>query len=214
MKSKSLICLVFALIITCIANAQTPKVTPLTAKDSMLVAKYLDSIIVTGKQDAVSARLDKKTFNLSENISQAGGSVLEAMQNLPGITMGSDGKLLLRGSDKVMILIDGKQTALTGFGAQSGLGNMPASAIEKIEIINNPSAKYDAGGNAGIINIILKKEKKEGFNGKIGLTVGAGALWIKKENLPSIRPQYQGTPKPFPVVQLSQKQNEPVFSGR
>lgn len=208
MKSKSLICLVYVLVLTYIANAQTPKVTPLTAKDSMLVAKYLDSVIVTGKQDAVSARLDKKTFNLSENISQAGGSVLEAMQNLPGITMGSDGKVLLRGSDKVMILIDGKQTALTGFGAQSGLGNLPASAIEKIEIINNPSAKYDAGGNAGIINIILKKEKKEGFNGKIGLTVGAGALWIKKENLPSIRPQYQGTPKLNPSLSFNYRKNK------
>ena len=174
----------------------------------MLVAKYLDSVIVTGKQDAVSARLDKKTFNLSENISQAGGSVLEAMQNLPGITMGSDGKVLLRGSDKVMILIDGKQTALTGFGAQSGLGNLPASAIEKIEIINNPSAKYDAGGNAGIINIILKKEKKEGFNGKAGLTIGAGALWIKKENLPSIRPQYQATPKLNPSLSFNYRKNK------
>lgn len=208
MKSKSLICLVCALIITCIANAQTPKVTPLTTKDSILVAKYLDSVIVAGKQNAVSARLDKKTFNLAENISQAGGSALEAMQNLPGITMGSDGKVLLRGSDKVMILIDGKQTALTGFGAQSGLGNLPASAIAKIEIINNPSAKYDAGGNAGIINIILKKEKKEGFNGKVGLTVGAGALWIKKENLPSIRPQYQGTPKLNPTLAFNYRKNK------
>jgi outer membrane receptor protein involved in Fe transport len=208
MKSSSFICIVFTLFITCIAKAQTPKVTPLTPKDSMLVAKYLDSVIVTGKQDAVAARLDKKTFNVSENISAAGGSALEAMQNLPGITMGNDGKVLLRGSDKVMILIDGKQTALTGFGAQSALGNMPASAIEKIEIINNPSAKYDAGGNAGIINIILKKEKKEGFNGKIGLTVGAGALWIKKENLPSIRPQYQGTPKLNPSLSFNYRRNK------
>lgn len=170
--------------------------------------KALNEVTVTGRKDAVSARLDKKTFNLSENISQAGGSALEAMQNLPGITMGSDGKVLLRGSDKVMILIDGKQTALTGFGAQSGLGNLPASAIEKIEIINNPSAKYDAGGNAGIINIILKKEKKEGFNGKVGLTVGAGALWIKKENLPSIRPQYQGTPKLNPSLSFNYRKNK------
>lgn len=208
MKSSSFICIVFTLSITCIAKAQTPKVTPLTPKDSMLVAKYLDSVIVTGKQDVVAARLDKKTFNVSENISAAGGSALEAMQNLPGITVGNDGKVLLRGSDKVMILIDGKQTALTGFGAQSGLGNMPASAIEKIEIINNPSAKYDAGGNAGIINIILKKEKKEGFNGKIGLTVGAGALWIKKENLPSIRPQYQGTPKLNPSLSFNYRKNK------
>jgi outer membrane receptor protein involved in Fe transport len=208
MKSSSFICILFSLLITCIAKAQTPKVTPLSPKDSMLVAKYLDAVTVTGKQDAVAARLDKKTFNVSENISAAGGSALEAMQNLPGITMGNDGKVLLRGSDKVMILIDGKQTALTGFGAQSALGNLPASAIEKIEIINNPSAKYDAGGNAGIINIILKKEKKEGFNGKMGLTAGAGALWSKKENLPSIRPQYQGTPKINPSLSFNYRKNK------
>jgi outer membrane receptor protein involved in Fe transport len=208
MKSSSFICILFTLVITCIAKAQTPKVTPLSSKDSILVAKYLDAVTVTGKQDAVAARLDKKTFNISENISQAGGSALEAMQNLPGITMGDDGKVLLRGSDKVMILIDGKQTALTGFGGQSGLGNLPASAIEKIEIINNPSAKYDAGGNAGLINIILKKEKKEGFNGKIGLTAGAGALWTKKENLPSIRPQYQGTPKLNPSLSFNYRKNK------
>lgn len=209
MKSKSLITVVCTVLMTCIATAQNSKVTPVI-NDSIVVphAKYLDAVTVTGRQVAVSARLDKKTFNLSENISQAGGSALEAMQNLPGITMGSDGKVLLRGSDKVMILIDGKQTALTGFGAQSGLGNMPASAIEKIEIINNPSSKYDAGGNAGIINIILKKEKKEGFNGKLGLTAGAGALWIKKENLPSIRPQYQGMPKLNPSLSFNYRKNK------
>ncbi|MFM7429981.1 MAG: TonB-dependent receptor plug domain-containing protein, partial [Flammeovirgaceae bacterium] len=90
-----------------------------------------------------------------------------------------DGKVLLRGNDKVAVLIDGKQTALTGFGSQSGLDNLPASAIEKIEIINNPSAKYDANGNAGIINIIYKKNKQEGFNGKAGFALGAGALWVR-----------------------------------
>jgi outer membrane receptor protein involved in Fe transport len=171
-------------------------------------AKNLTEVTVTGKQETISSRLDKKTFNVSENISQTGGSVLQAMQNLPGITLGDDGKVLLRGSDKVMILIDGKQTALTGFGAQSGLGNLPASSIDKIEIINNPSSKYDAGGHAGIINIILKKEKKEGFNGKAGLTVGAGALWIKKENFPTIRPQYQGTPKINPSLSFNYRKNK------
>ncbi|HUP13221.1 MAG TPA: outer membrane beta-barrel protein, partial [Niastella sp.] len=210
MKSESLICLVVTLVITCIATAQTPHVITPAPGDTILVptAKLLGEVTVLGKQVAVSARLDKKTFSLSENISQAGGSALEAMQNLPGITKGSDGKVLLRGSDKVMILIDGKQTALTGFGAQSGLANLPASAIDKIEIINNPSAKFDAGGNAGIINIILKKEKKEGFNCKVGLSAGAGALWIKKENLPSIRPQYQATPKLNPSLSFNYRKNK------
>ncbi|MFT3824787.1 MAG: TonB-dependent receptor [Chitinophagaceae bacterium] len=171
-------------------------------------ASSLQAITVTGKQETVSSRMDKKTFTAADNISQSGGSVLEVMKNLPGITTGQDGKIQLRGSEKVMILIDGKQTALTGFGAQSGLDNIPASAIEKIEIINNPSSKYDANGNAGIINIIFKKEKKEGFNGKIGFAGGAGALWIKKANYPGIRPQYQGTPKINPSLSLNYRKNK------
>jgi outer membrane receptor protein involved in Fe transport len=171
-------------------------------------AKSLGEVTVTAKQEAVSSKMDKKTFNLADNISQTGGSALEAMKNLPGITTSQDGKVQLRGSDKVMILIDGKQTALTGFGGQTGLDNIPASAIEKIEIINNPSSKYDANGNAGIINIIYKKEKKEGFNGKVGLTGGLGALWIKQENLPAIRPQYQATPKINPSLSLNYQKNK------
>ena len=151
--------------------------------------------------------MDKKTFNLSDNISPTGSSVLEAMRNLPGVTTSQDGKVQLRGSDKVMVLVDGKQTALTGFGGQTGLDNIPASAIDKIEIINNPSSKYDANGNAGIINIIYKKENNEGFNGKVGLSGGLGALWIKKGNFPTIRPQYQGTPKLNPSLSLNYRKN-------
>lgn len=172
------------------------------------VEQVLETVTVIGKQEAVSAKMDKKTFNVSDNISQSGGSVLEVMKNLPGVTAGDDGKLLLRGSDKVMVLIDGKQTALTGFGGQSGLDNIPASAVERIEIINNPSSRYDASGNAGIINIIYKKEKKEGFNGKAGISTGAGALWVKRENYPSIRPQYTFTPKINPSLSLNYRKKK------
>lgn len=168
----------------------------------------LREVVVNGKNEPVSAKMDKKTFTLSDNISQAGGSILEAMKNLPGVTVGQDGKLQLRGNDKVMILVDGKQTALTGFGAQSSLDNIPASAIERIEIINNPSSRFDANGNAGIVNIIFKKEKKEGFNGKAGLAGGLGALWIKEDNLPGIRPQYQRTPKINPSISLNYRKNK------
>lgn len=171
-------------------------------------AQSLSEVTVTSRQEAISSKMDKKSFDVSKNISQTGGSVLEAMKNLPGITTSQEGKVQLRGSDKVMVLIDGKQTALTGFGGQNGLDNIPASAIEKIEIINNPSSKYDANGNAGIINIIYKKEKKEGFNGKVGLMGGLGALWIKKENYPTIRPQYQGTPKINPSISLNYRKNK------
>jgi outer membrane receptor protein involved in Fe transport len=167
----------------------------------------LAEVEISAKQDEVDGKMDKKTFKLEDNLSQQGGSVLQAMQNLPGVTV-QDGKVQIRGSDKVVVLMDGKQTALTGFGNQTSLDNIPASAIEKIEIINNPSAKYDANGNAGIINIIYKKNKQEGFNGKIGLVGGLGALWVKKQNLPGIRPQYQNTPKLNPSLSLNYRKNK------
>lgn len=167
----------------------------------------LQEVVVTRKTSESSAVMGKKTFSLKDNISQNGGSVLQAMQNLPSVTV-QDGKVQLRGNDKVTVLIDGKQTALTGFGNQTGLDNIPASAIEKIEIINNPSAKYDANGNAGIINIIYKKNKKDGFNGKVRFTTGVGSLWVRKENLPTIRPQYTFTPKINPSVSLNYRKNK------
>lgn len=167
----------------------------------------LQEVVVTAKTAEISEKMDKKTFSLKDNISQSGGSVLQAMQNLPSVTV-QDGKVQLRGNDKVTVLIDGKQTALTGFGNQTGLDNIPASAIEKIEIINNPSAKYDANGNAGIINIIYKKNKKDGLSGKLGFTTGIGSLWVRKENLPTIRPQYTFTPKINPSVSLNYRKNK------
>ena len=170
-------------------------------------SKVLDAVEVTAKQDEVTGKMDKKSYTLENNLTQNGGTVLQAVQNLPGVTV-QEGKVQIRGSDKVVVLIDGKQTALTGFGNQASLDNIPASAIEKIEIINNPSAKYDANGNAGIINIIYKKNKQEGFNGKAGLAVGLGALWVKKENLPTIAPQYQFTPKINPSLSLNYKKKK------
>lgn len=169
--------------------------------------QQLNEVVVTAQQDAVTGTMDKKTFSVDDNVSQSGGSVLQAMNNLPGVTT-QDGQVQLRGNGQVVVLIDGKQTAITGFGNQNGLDNIPASAIEKIEIINNPSAKYDANGNAGIINIVLKKEEQKGLNGKVGLSTGLGALWVRKENLPGIRPQYQATPKINPSLSLNYRKKK------
>ncbi|MBC6491298.1 TonB-dependent receptor domain-containing protein [Flavihumibacter stibioxidans] len=168
----------------------------------------LTEVTVTANPDAVTNRMDKKTFKLGDNISQAGGSLLQAMKNLPGVTTDESGKVLIRGSNRVTILIDGKQTALTGFGNQAALDNIPASAIERIEIINNPSSRYDANGNAGIINIIYKKSRQNGLNGKIGFSTGLGALWMKEKNLPGIRPQYAATPKVNPSLSLNYRKNK------
>lgn len=170
----------------------------------------MDEVVVSSS-GVGNTKIEKQTYSVTNNVTQAGGSLLQAMKNLPGITIDPEGKLQLRGSDKVTILIDGKQTALTGFGNQAGLDNIPASAIERIEIINNPSAKYDANGAAGIINIIYKKNRQAGWNGKIGLTTGLGALWQKKENLPGIRPQYQRTPKYNPTLSLNYRKNDLNF---
>ncbi len=167
----------------------------------------LNDVTVTAAASDISNKMDKKTYSLADNISQSGGSVLQSMQNLPGVTV-QDGKVQLRGNEKVTVLIGGKQTALTGFGSQAGLDNIPASAIDKIEIINNPSSKYDANGNAGIINIVMKKNKQEGFNGKVGLSAGLGSLWVRKENLPTIRPQYTLTPKINPSLSLNYRKGK------
>jgi hypothetical protein len=164
----------------------------------------LENIEIIGKQDELSSKMDKKSYSLGDNLTQTGGTILQAIQNLPGVTV-QEGKVQIRGSDQVIVMVDGKQTALTGFGNQTNLDNIPASSIDKIEIINNPSAKFDANGNAGIINIIYKKNKQEGFNGKIGSNQGVGAVWIKKGNLPLVSAQYQNTPKINPSVSLNYK---------
>ena len=165
--------------------------------------RTLTGVTVTANTDGVAAALDRKVFTVADNVSQAGGSVLQAMSTVPGVTVGQDGKVLVRGSDRVVVLIDGKQTALTGFGSQNGLDNLPASAIERIEVITNPSARFDANASAGIINLVLKKQDQDGFSGKVGVTGGAGALWVKRENLPTIRPQFRGTPKLNPSLSLN-----------
>lgn len=145
----------------------------------------LEMVIVEAQKAIVGGNLDKKSFRLEDQIAQSGGSILDAMKALPGVTIDQEGNVLLRGSNKVAILVDGKQSGMTGFGNQQGLDNIPAANIERIEIINNPSAKYDAIGMAGIINIIYKKELDTGFNGTVGLTVGLGELTTRKADLPT-----------------------------
>lgn len=171
----------------------------------------IDEVSITAARREVSAQMDKKTFSIDEATTQRGGSVLQALQNIPSVTVDQNGKLFLRGSDKVTILIDGKQTAITGMGSQAGLDNLPASAIESIEIINNPSAKYDASGMAGIINIKFKKQQQVGWNGKAGLAIGVGGLSVKKENLAGIRDQYIFTPKINPSISTNYKKDKLNF---
>src|SRR4030042_2053714 len=166
-------------------------------------AAALGEVIISENRDLVTSVPDKKTCDIAGNISQSGGSVLDVMRNLPGITIDQEGKVELRGSDKVTVLIDSRQSSLTGYGSQKGLSTIPASNIEKIEIINNPSSKYDAAGMAGIINIIYKKETASGFNGDAGFTFGMGELTRRKKDLPTMLGSYAFNPKYIPALNLS-----------
>lgn len=170
-------------------------------------AEVLEEVQVIGKQATTNSDLNKKSFSLADNIAQSGGSVLDAMKTMPGVAFDQEGKVVLRGSDKVVVLIDGKQSSLTGFGNQKGLANIPASNIEKIEIINNPSAKYDANGFAGIVNIIYKKEKQTGLNGDVGLSFGLGALGKRREDTPTDLGSFSVNPKLIPSINLNYRKD-------
>ena len=171
--------------------------------DMFTETKELSEVVIQAKQEIISAEPDKKTFSLKDNFALGSGSVLDALKGIPGVNVDQEGKVLLRGSDKVAILIDGKQSSLTGFGNQKGLGNIPVSNIESIEIINNPSAKYDASGMAGIINIQYKKEKESGMNGTAGFTFGLGQITKRKEDLPTELGSYSMNQKFIPSLNLN-----------
>jgi ferric enterobactin receptor len=116
--------------------------------------------------------LDKKIFNVGKDLANAGGSASDILTNIPSVSVDPEGTVKLRGSDNVRILIDGKPSGLVSFKGGSGLQQLQASMVERVEIITNPSARYEAEGMAGIINIILKKDKRQGFNGSFEITTG------------------------------------------
>ena len=162
----------------------------------------LEEVIVSAQRQILEASLDRRIYRLEDNFAQSTGSLLDAMRGLPGVTVDQEGRVLLRGSDRVAILIDGKQSSLTGFGTQTGLDSVPAGNAESIEIINNPSARYDAAGMAGIINIVYKKEQDAGLNVDAGFTLGVGQLSKRRDDLPTDLGSYSVNPKLTPSVNL------------
>jgi ferric enterobactin receptor len=143
----------------------------------------LEEVIVQAEKSSMQLSLDKKVFNVGQDLANAGGSALDILSNIPSVSVDPEGGVKLRGSDNVRILIDGKPSGLVSFKGGSGLQQLQASMIERIEIITNPSARYEAEGNAGILNIILKKEKKQGFNGALELITGDPANFGAAANL-------------------------------
>lgn len=132
----------------------------------------LNDVVVTGERSTYVNSIDRKVFNVGKDLTSKTGSVSDLMQNIPSVTVDIDGVISLRGSSSVMILINGKPSALMGANRAAVLQQMPANSIEKIEVITNPSAKYKPDGTSGIINIVLKKNKLLGFNGTVTANAG------------------------------------------
>ncbi len=140
-----------------------------------IAVEQLAGVEVIGEQTTVEVRLDKKIYNIGKDITTSGGTVSDALNNVPSVNVDVEGNISLRGNENVRILINGKPSALAGFGSTDALRQLPADAIEKVEVITSPSARYDAEGTAGILNIILRKEKTLGFNGSTNVFIGQPA---------------------------------------
>ena len=132
----------------------------------------LDEIVIVAEKTTVDIRLDKKIFNIGKDLSIRGGNASDVLGNVPSVQVSVEGTVSLRGNENVTILIDGRPSALVGMNGAEALRQIPAEAIEKVEVITSPSARYDAEGTAGILNIILRKNKLIGFNGSLQLDLG------------------------------------------
>lgn len=134
-------------------------------------SQMLNEVEVRGEKSTTEFKLDKRVFNVGKDLSSTGASALEVLDNVPSVTVSIEGQVSLRGNSGVQILINGKPSVLTSEGGNA-LGSITAEMIEKIEVITNPSAKYEAEGTAGIINIVIKKDDREGINGSFSLNYG------------------------------------------
>lgn len=153
-------------------NSSTPvKIATLSLASG---TKNLKEVNVTGKKPFVEQHPDRMVVNVENSIIGAGASAMEVLEKSPGVTIDKDDNITLKGKNGVQIMIDGKLTNMSSQDVAQLLKSMPSSNIEQIELITNPSAKYDAAGNAGIINIKLKKNKTVGTNGSINLSAGYG----------------------------------------
>ncbi|WP_298880419.1 TonB-dependent receptor [uncultured Polaribacter sp.] len=135
-------------------------------------ASSLDEVVVIAEKSTVDIRLDKKIYNVGKDMTVKGGTASDVLDNVPSVDVDAEGTVSLRGSENVRILIDGKPSALVGLSGTDALRQLPSDAIERVEVITSPSARYDSEGTAGILNIILRKGKASGFNGSVNVTVG------------------------------------------
>jgi outer membrane receptor protein involved in Fe transport len=148
------------------------KSTPLGNIQLKTDTEELGEVIVEGERTQMELNLDKKVYNVGKDLSNLGGSASDILSNLPSVTVDIEGNVELRGSSNVRVLIDGKPSGLVGLSSTDALRQLQGNLIESVEIMTNPSARYDAEGMGGIINIILKKDSKKGVNGSFQVNTG------------------------------------------
>ncbi len=132
----------------------------------------LAEVEIIAERTTVEIRLDKKIYNVGKDLTVSGGTVSDVLDNVPSVSVDVEGNVSLRGNDNVQILINGKPSGLVGLNSTDALRQLPAESIERVEVITSPSARYESEGTAGILNIILRRSKLQGFNGAITLNGG------------------------------------------
>lgn len=135
-------------------------------------AQQLEEVVVEGEVSKTEFKLDKRVFNVGKDLSSTGASALEVLNNVPSVNVNIEGQISLRGSQGVQVLINGKPSIIAS-DESNALGTITAEMIDRVEVITNPSAKYDAEGTSGIINIVIKKEERRGLNGSVSVNTGA-----------------------------------------
>lgn len=155
-----------------IANRSLTTDTDLGVFEMEIDAQALGEIEVIAERTTVEIKLDKKIYNVGKDLTVSGGTVSDVLDNVPSVSVDVEGNVALRGNDNVRILINGKPSGLVGLNSTDALRQLPAEAIEKVEVITSPSARYDAQGTAGILNIILRRSKLQGLNGAITTNAG------------------------------------------
>lgn len=143
----------------------------------------LDEVEVRAERSQMEFKLDKRVFNVGKDLTNAGNNAADILDNVPSVSVDPEGNVSLRGSQGVRILVNGQPSGLLSAGDTEALQRMQGDMIERVEVITNPSARYEAEGEAGIINIILKKEEQKGINGSFGATVGHPANYGASYNL-------------------------------
>ncbi|HTN07470.1 TonB-dependent receptor domain-containing protein [Agriterribacter sp.] len=157
--------------------------------DIAIQSRDMKAVVITVKKPLIEQKIDKLVVNVDAAPTNAGATAMEVLEKSPGITVDNDGNISLKGKAGVIVMMDGKPTYLSAADLANLLKNTPASAINQIEIMSNPSSKYDAAGNSGIINIKTKKSLKTGLNGSIML--GASAGFFSKNDVLYVQPKLQ-----------------------